>query len=122
AGFFIYSLMKREPQRYELLKDSIRSLLPNIEDFEAIEIDLKNNVKFQNEKAHIPLEFPERLYDIRVKEVNNNQQTSIDLLSSGSQKIFYILALTIAAELNKTPLITFEELENSIHPGLLQRL
>src|SRR5690606_12316427 len=66
--------------------------------------------------------FPERLYDIRVKEVNNNQQTSIDLLSSGSQKIFYILALTIAAELNKTPLITFEELENSIHPGLLQRL
>lgn len=122
VGFFIYSLMKQYSSTYELFKDSVRTLLPNIEDFEAIEIDFKKSIKFKNEKVKIPLDFPERIYDIRVKEVNNNQQTSIDRLSSGSQKLFYVLALTIAAEMNKTPLITFEELENSIHPGLLQKL
>ncbi|SJZ62272.1 AAA family ATPase [Sediminibacterium ginsengisoli] len=122
AGFFIYSLMKRNPSTYELFKDSVKTLLPSIEDFEPIEIDLKSSVTFKNEKPKIPLDFPEKLYDIRVKETNTNQQTSIGRLSSGSQKLFYVLALTIAAEHNKTPLITFEELENSIHPGLLQKL
>lgn len=122
AGFFIYSLMKRNPAFYEMFKDSVKTLLPNIEDFEPVEIDLKKSVKFKNESAKLPVDFPEKIYDIRVKEVNNNQQTSIDRLSSGSQKLFYVLALTIAAEINRTPLITFEELENSIHPGLLQRL
>jgi len=122
AGFFIYSLMKQNPSTYELFKDSVKTLLPSIEDFEPIEIDLKSRIKFKNEKPKLPLDFPEKIYDIRVKEKNNNQQTSIDKLSSGSQKLFYVLALTIAAEHNKTPLITFEELENSIHPGLLQKL
>jgi predicted ATPase len=32
------------------------------------------------------------------------------------------LALLIAADINKVSLITFEELENSIHPGLFQKL
>lgn len=122
VAFFIFSLQKLRPDLYELLKDSVKSLLPGIEEFEPIEIDLKRNAKFNIDNPNIPLEFPEKLYNIRVKEVNNNQETGITNLSSGSQKIFYVLALTIAAELNKTSLITFEELENSIHPGLLQKL
>lgn len=122
AGFFIYSLMKLKPDLYEMFKDSVKSLLPSIEDFQPIEIDLKKEFKFKGEKSKLPLSFPEKLYDIRVKEINNNQQTDIDSLSSGSQKLFYVLALTMSAELNKVPLITFEELENSIHPGLLQKM
>jgi len=122
AGFFIYSLKKQKPEIYELFKDSVKSLLPSIEDFEPVEIDLKKHAEFKSEKGKLPLNFPEKLYDIRVKEYNNNQQTNIDGLSSGSQKLFFILAQTVAAELNKIPLITFEELENSIHPGLLQKL
>lgn len=122
VGYFIYSLKEMKSDLYELFEDSIKSLLRDIEDFEPIEIDLKKEVAFDSEKMKIPLNFPEKLYDVRVKEINNNQQNSINSLSSGSQKIFYIIALTIAAELNNIPLISFEELENSIHPGLLQRL
>lgn len=122
VGFFIFSLMKQNPGLYEMLKESVKSLLPSVEDFAPIEIDLKKEAKFKSSKNKIPMEFPEKLYDIQVKEVNNNQQTNIKNLSSGSQKMFYVLALTIAAELNKIPLIMYEELENSIHPGLLQKL
>ncbi|WP_294197660.1 AAA family ATPase [uncultured Chryseobacterium sp.] len=122
SAYFIYSLMKKDQNMYELFKDSILSLLPSLEDFEPIEINLKDQFKFAGEKSKIPLDFPEKFYDIRVKERNNNQQTSIVGLSSGSQKIFYVISVAIAAEINKIPLITFEELENSIHPGLLQRL
>jgi predicted ATPase len=122
VGFFIYSLKAKKPQMFELFRDSVMSLLPGLEDLEPIEIDLKKEAKFKTEKQRIPLSFPEKLYDIRVKELNNNQQTNIDRLSSGSQKIIFILALVIATEINNVPLITFEELENSIHPGLLQKL
>jgi predicted ATPase len=61
-------------------------------------------------------------YDIRVKERYNNQYTSISRVSSGCQRILFILALTMAAELNQIPLLSFEELENSVHPRLLQNL
>ncbi len=123
VGFFIYSLKVKKPEMYELFKDSVKSLLVGIEDFEAVEIDFKNIARFASEKKKdLPVNFPDKLYDIRVKEYFNNQQTDIDGLSSGSQKLFFVLALTIAAEINKVPIITFEELENSIHPGLLQKL
>ncbi|MGM0582022.1 MAG: AAA family ATPase [Bacteroidota bacterium] len=125
VAYFIYSLMKNKPDLYEVFKDSVISLLKDIEDFEPIEIDFKSKLKFESEKEYkkkIPLDFPDKIYDIRVKEVNNNQQSDIVGLSSGSQKIFYVIALTIAAELNKVPLVFFEEIENSIHPGLLQQL
>ncbi len=122
VAYFIYSLKNQNPGLYEMFKDSVKSLLPGIEDFVPIEIDLKKEADFKSLKGGIPIDFPEKLYDVRVKEVNNNQQTDINSLSAGSQKIFYVLAYTIAAEINKIPLISFEELENSIHPGLLQRL
>ena len=119
VAFFIYSLLKKNQNLYELFKDSIKSLLPGIEDFEPKEIDFKKEV----ENAHdIPLEFPEKLYDIFVKEKYNNQTSNISSVSAGSQKIFYILTFIIAAELNKVPLVMIEEAENSIHPGLLQKL
>lgn len=123
VGFFIYSLKKLKIDVYELFKDSVKSLLSTIEDFEPIEIDFKKEVKFgSDEDDTVPFSLPEKLYDIRVKEFNNNQQSSIYRISSGSQKVFYVLAMTIASEINKRPLITFEELENSVHPGLFQGL
>lgn len=124
SAYFIYGLSKKKPQYFELFKDAIMTLLPSLEDFEPVEIDLKEKFSFNNddEKLKLPLDFPEKIYDIRVKEKNNNQQTSITSLSSGSQKIFYVVSVAIAAEINKVPLITYEELENSIHPGLLQKL
>ncbi len=122
VGFFIFSLKKQNPGLYEMFKESVKSLLPSIDDFTPIEIDFKKEANLKGIKGKIPMDFPEKLYDIQVKEVNNNQQTNIDNLSSGSQKMFYVLALTIAAEINKIPLIMYEELENSIHPGLLQKL
>jgi predicted ATPase len=122
VAFFIYSLKQQRSDLFELFKDSIISLLPGLEDFEPVEIDLKKNTILKGEKGNLPLDFPEKLYDIRVKEINNNQQTDITRLSSGSQKLFYVLALTLSAEINNVSLVTFEELENSIHPGLLQKL
>lgn len=122
VGFFVYSLMKMDPDRYALFKDAVISLLPSIEDFEPIEINLKAQTSMAQDAPGVPFSLPEKFYDIRVKESYNNQQTSIDLISSGSKRIFYVLAMGIGADLNQIPLMMLEELENSIHPALLQNL
>ena len=85
VGYYLNSLKKLAPNKYELLKDVVTGLLVTIEDY-------------------------------------NNQYTSISRISSGSKKIFFILTLVIAAEINKIPLLLLEELENSVHPRLLQNL
>lgn len=122
VGFFVYSLKKLKPDTFELFKDAVKTLLPSIEDFEPIEIDLKHQSSLSAGNTAVPFSLSEKFYDIRVKECYNNQQTSIELISSGSKKIFFILAMSIASELNRIPLIMFEELENSIHPALFQNL
>lgn len=120
VAFFIYSLKKLDQANYSLFVDAMKTLLPCVDEFSPEEIDFK---KLRPKEAKkLPLTFPDKIYDIIVKEKNINQSTSILHLSSGSQKLFYVTAMAIAAEINRVPLILLEELENSIHPGLLQKL
>lgn len=114
TAYFIYSLKMLYPDRYELLCDAVKQMLPNIESIEVVKINLSDP---RGDK-----ETTDKLYDIRIKEFHNTTDTSINRASSGSKKIVYLLALTIAAEMNNIPLLTFEELENSVHPRLLQSL
>jgi predicted ATPase len=65
---------------------------------------------------------PNSWFDIRVKERHNNQYTSINSVSTGCKKILYVLSVAVAASLNGVQLLMFEELENSVHPRLLQSL
>ena len=114
-GFFINSLRQLDVDNYELLKNTIVDLLPNIEDFEPVQVDL-------SPKTDVPFQLPNTYFDIRVKERFNNQYTSINNVSTGSKKILYVLTMSLAASLNHVDLLMFEELENSVHPRLLQNL
>lgn len=116
-GFFVNSLQYLDPDRYELLKDTIMSLLPNIEDFTPVQVDLRGNVT-----EAVPYQVPNIFYDIRIKEKNNNQPTSIASVSTGCKKILLLVVMLVAADINKIPLLMFEELENSVHPRLLQNI
>ncbi|MFB6454503.1 AAA family ATPase [Chitinophaga sp. Hz27] len=119
TGFFLYSLMIKRKDLYQVFKNAVIALLPEVATFEPVEIDFKEKERI---KKGIPLDLPDKLYEIIVIEKYNNQETSINFLSAGSQKIFYLLETVIAAELNNIPLLFFEEIENSIHPALLQKL
>lgn len=114
-GFFINSLRHLDADKYELLRNTIVDLLPNIEDFEPVQVDL-------SPKTDVPFQLPNTYFDIRVKERFNNQYTSINNVSTGSKKILFVLTMSLAASLNRVDLLMFEELENSVHPRLLQNL
>lgn len=116
---FIKSLEQEAPHKYNLFKDAVVTLLPNIEDFKPIQVDLKK--EFEKDDDKLPFRLPDVFYDIQVKEKCNNQYTSIRRLSTGCKKIFCVLALAIGADINGLPLLTFEELENSVHTYLLSQ-
>lgn len=115
---FFYEFSKQNNDKYEILKNSILDLLPDIEYIKPIQFDLKSNDAPKN----IPFEVPEKLYDIRIKIRTNNQETSVKNISTGSKRIFHILTTAIIADYTGAQLITYKEIENSIHPALLQRL
>ena len=121
VGYYLNCLKELAPDKYALLKDVVTGLLVTIEDFEPVQIDLRKDEE-EHDNKDLPFRLPEIFYDVRVKERYNNQYTSINRISSGSKKIFFILTLVIAAEINKIPLVLLEELENSVHPRLLQNL
>jgi len=115
TGYFINSLRQLAPDRYELLRSTLLQLIPGIEDFEPVQVDL-------SQRADVPFQMPNTYYDIRVKERHNNQYTSINSVSTGCKKILWVLTTAMAASMNGVQLLMFEELENSVHPRLLQSL
>ena len=113
---YLYELKVKKPDDFLFFKDIIINLLPEIEDFQPIEINLKT------EKPQ-GLELPEKFYDIRVKFRNNTQDLSIKNLSYGTRRIFHILSVAMReSQRNVFNVLMFEELENSIHPALMQSL
>lgn len=114
---FVNSLQKLDPDRYELLKNTILDLLPNIEEFTPVEVDMEGKTV-----RKVPYEVSDIFYDIRIKEKNNNQPTSISSVSTGCKKILILVVMIVAADINNIPLMMFEELENSVHPRLLQNI
>lgn len=120
-GEIIYNLKNDDPKRYELLINSFKDLFPNIEDIKS----MSRSFKFKNEpeiKEDAPFIIMDNVYMIQVKESYNNQYMNFDNLSSGTKRIFLLLTSAILADKNDVALISFEELEDCIHPKLFQQL
>lgn len=133
-GEVLYSIKENYKEKYELLINSFMSLIDNIEYIEPICTDLKNDpifpkifnenliTKESNNNNDVPFIIPEKYYTVIVKETYNNQQTTFQNVSNGTKRMFLLLTSAIVADIKKIPLIAFEELENSIHPYLFQKL
>ena len=114
---YLYNLKTKDPDTYALLLSAITLLIPTIETIEPVVITA-NKLKVDDDA---PYEFPDQ-YELIVKEKYNNQQTRFQYLSTGSMKLLYLLTTIIRASREGVQLLLVEELENSIHPSLLQAL
>lgn len=116
ASTYMYDLKQSDKQTYDYLISAIQILLPHIESIEPVKTSPE--IKVEDD---VPFTYPDH-YDIMVKETYNNQSTRLQYLSSGSMKILFMLICVIRAQKEDTQLLFIEELENSIHPNLMQAL
>lgn len=113
---YLYEVKQKDKSTYDYLLSAVQILLPNIEYIKPV----MTSPKVQVEDS-VPFTYPDR-YEIMVKEINNNQATRFQFLSTGSMKLLYMLICIIRARKEGTQLLFIEELENSIHPRLMDTL
>ena len=113
---FIFNLKEQEPMRYSLFEDAVTHIVPNIETITPTCSQLGLPA------GDVPYRIEDAIYDMRINEKSNNQDVSISRLSSGSRRIITIIAEIIKAEMTGASIISIEELENSVHPKLLENM
>lgn len=114
---FFYTLKTTDIENYSILEDAICQIIPNVEKIEPIKLQLSTS-----KNATLPYRIDDDIYDLRIFQSSNNQDISISRLSSGSRRVICILKECLSAEINKIPLVLYEELENSVHPRLLENV
>lgn len=123
------------PERWELFRESIFVLFPEIIALEVIkatfDVDYDEFLEYSNARRGGELSYTMEktppytlrndIYRIVVVSRTMNQPIDISLLSSGTQRVFWILALLFSSDRN-THVIGIEELEANIHPRLLKQM
>ena len=114
---YLYQLKQEDERTFNIMISILTTLVPTIQAVQP--------VRFSSESKHIdknvPYELPD-LYDVYVKESPNNQSTPFRFMSTGSMRILFLLASIIYSSKRGAQILMVEELENSIHPELLQSL
>ncbi len=113
---FIFNLKEQEPIRYSLFEDAVTHIVPNIKAITPTCSQMGLTT------GNVPYRIEDAIYDMRINEKSNNQDISISRLSSGSRRIIMIIAEIIKAEMTNSSLICIDELENSVHPKLLENM
>ncbi|MBQ7265344.1 MAG: AAA family ATPase [Firmicutes bacterium] len=133
----LFKLQKFYPDKYDLFLEAIYTLFP-----EFLEVSVQSyalNVNSTNintmvisqervktgEDVHtdkIPFKIKDELYRVIIKSRYMNQAINIDRMSTGTKRIFWLLANVFIASSKNMSFIGVEELETSIHPKLLKNL
>lgn len=114
----IKHMHKYYPDKYTIWENTVRSLVPAIEEF-----------IFETERQTIPAGGVNLPYNtvaekhtMSVKERYMTKNVDLFRLSSGIRRILLLVLNIVLAPINKLSVIEFEELESSINPLMLQRL
>lgn len=116
----IFFLKKDFPRKYELLIDAFKQLFPNIKDINVREIKLNGKIEGLHVEDDAPIMYTDCIYSIVILDDRLLQPINFESLSDGTKRIFLMLTIAVVADIKNLPIISIEEPENSIHPGLFQ--
>jgi hypothetical protein len=114
---YIYQLKQEDERLFNVMVSVLTTLVPTIQSVQPVRYSSES----KQINKDVPYELPD-LYDVYVKERPNNQTTPFRFMSTGSMRILFLLASVIHASKRGVQILMVEELENSIHPDLLQSL
>ena len=132
----IYRLKQLAPENYDLFVEAVTTLFPEFSEISVEPYSISSNsaslVSMRvaagdsdsktEEPENIPFRIRDEIYRVFIKSKNINQPVEINRMSTGTKRIFWLLANVFIASSRGMSLIGVEELETSIHPKLLKNL
>lgn len=135
----LFQLKEQYPDKYELFLEAVYSLFPefldvsiqsyawNVEKSEVNFLISANEGDFvpttlEEAQKDIPFKIRDELYSVIITNKNLNQPINISMMSTGTKRLFWLLANVFIASAKGMSFVGVEELETSIHPRLLKRL
>ena len=135
----LFQLQEQYPEKYDLFLEAVYSLFPEFSDVSIQSYSLnvehsKVNVLVSADEGEIlpttleefekdvPFKIRDELYRVVITNRNLNQPINIAMMSTGTKRIFWLLANIFIASSKGMSFVGVEELETSIHPRLLKGL
>ena len=135
----LYQLQQYDPERYALFLESALNLFPEFVKISVQSYELKKDhpkinmflAKTEgdnlsavplNEEQEIPFRLKDEMYRLLVTSKYLNQPINMSMMSTGTKRVFWLLANVFIASAKEMSFIGVEELETSIHPRLLKNL
>lgn len=135
----LFQLQEQYPEKYDLFLEAVYSLFPEFSDVSIQSYSLNvdhskiNVLVSANEgevlpttleglEKDVPFKIRDELYRVVITNRNLNQPINIAMMSTGTKRIFWLLANIFIASSKGMSFVGVEELETSIHPRLLKGL
>ncbi|MDO4543429.1 MAG: AAA family ATPase [Clostridia bacterium] len=130
-------LIKEKPKQYNLFVETILDLFPEFERIElqyytlnsedivetqSIMLSSKDDAPSANDNIKIPYRIKDELYRLVIHSKYLNQPISMEHMSTGTKRIFWLIANAVLGSCYGINLIGVDEIETSIHPKMISKL
>lgn len=132
------TLRREKPDQFDLFIETIYDLFPEFEDIDLRAYTLKNegisgdirtvvissdgNEEKSDELAAIPYHIKDEIYRLIIRSKVLNQPISMELMSTGTKRIIWLVANALFGNCYGINLIGVDEVETSIHPKMIRSL
>ena len=134
----LFKLKMNFPEKFDLFLEAVYTLFPEFNEVSVLPYELRKDSRSikvfsaepdkdfsedaEAETKGIPFKIRDELYRVLIIHKDLNQPIDMSMMSTGTKRIFWLLANIFIASSNNISLVGVEELETSIHPRLLKNL
>jgi predicted ATPase len=118
----MYRLKANHKDRYDELLSALFTLFPEFQEISVNPYELKKEEHDAEGDDKIPFRIRDELYRITIRSSNLNQPVNVNMMSTGTKRIIWLLTNVVMASVHNAPCLGVEEIETSIHPKMLQQL
>lgn len=130
-------LSREKPDKFNLFLETVYDLFPEFkkvslqlytlqEEFKpqvkAIMLSSPNNKDTESTEKDITYKLHNEIYRLMIDSNYFNQPVSMDFMSTGTKRIFWLIANAVFAGCYGTNLLGIDEIETSIHPKMIRNL
>lgn len=129
-------LQSKKPKLYDLFIETIYDLFPEFNNVELqyLTVNEKTSAKLQaymvmssdkdekEQKTELPYHIRDELYRLVIDSKYLNQPISMEHMSTGTKRIFWLIANAVVSEYKQINLLGIDEVETSIHPKMIEDL